>query len=75
MTTADRLYEEALELSADERGKLAHRLICTTEFVGDRESYDAAWAVEIERRLNDKDGVWIPWQELRQKLFKYATPT
>jgi hypothetical protein len=67
MTTAERLYEEAMQLPEGEREWLAERL--ATVVWGppplDDEEY---WAAEIARRdaMPEKDD--IPWEEVRAHL-------
>ena len=73
MTTADRLYEEALELSDEDRCRLAHRLMGTVDQSAEAIEFGPEYEAEIERRMNDRTAVSTPWEEVKARLFKYAT--
>ena len=78
-TATDRLYEQVLALPPEERHALA---VVIVDSLGiDRledypspdtnEEIDAAWAAEIQRRIEDLDSGKtkpIPWEEVR-KIF------
>lgn len=68
----EKLYEQASELSANERAELAGLLL---ESLNDRRDPDAeeAWAQEIERRMAEFQSGrvrTIPWSELRAHLHR-----
>ena len=70
MTTAQRLYEEALELPDTERRQLAEDLL--------RSLPDAlaAWEAELERRVEEADsdpGQLVPWDEALGRIFDRST--
>ena len=52
MTTAERLLQQAMQLSSDERELLAIELFATLE---KEPGYDEAWEAEIEQRIDDVD--------------------
>ena len=67
---AERLLDEALQLSDSERAELAARLIQSLDAEGDSD-VDAAWAAEIERRcaaLDSGEAVTSDWSEVRQRI-------
>ncbi len=69
---AEELYRKALDLDEKERAALAARLIesLDTEI---EEGVEAAWLVEIERRMEELDSGKvrsIPWEEVRARLFR-----
>lgn len=71
-TLAEELYQKALDLDEKERAALAARLIesLDTEI---EEGVEAAWLVEIERRMEELDSGKvrsIPWEEVRARLFR-----
>jgi putative addiction module component (TIGR02574 family) len=68
MTTAERLLQEAMQLSSDERELLAIELFATLE---KEPGYDEAWETEIERRIKEVDDgtvETIPWSEVRKRM-------
>ena len=71
MTEAgQRLLDQALELSADERAILAAHLWASLERESDPD-VEAAWADEIRRRLariESGEDQLIPWEEVRAEL-------
>ena len=69
----EHLYQQAAELSADDRAELAGLLL---ENLDERRDPDAeeAWAREIERRMAEYQAGHvrtIPWQELRARLHRF----
>lgn len=52
MTTAERLLQEAMQLTSDERELLAVELFASLE---KEPGYDEAWEAEIQRRIDDVD--------------------
>ena len=75
--TFEEVRDQAMELSVEERSWLAEQLWDSARTAEERE-IDAAWAVEIERRVKEiEDGtaVLIPAEEvLRELKAKYKTP-
>ena len=64
------VWKEASELSEDDRAALAGPLIESLEGPPDPD-VEAAWAVEIERRVAELDAgtvKTIPWEQVRQRL-------
>ncbi|MBA3886130.1 MAG: addiction module protein [Acidobacteria bacterium] len=64
------LWKEASELSEKDRADLAGLLIESLEGEPD-EGVEAAWAAEIERRVEQLEAGTvkdIPWEEVRQRL-------
>lgn len=64
------VWTEVAELSEKDRAALAGLLIESLEGEPD-EDVEAAWAVEIERRVADLDAgraKTIPWEQVRQRL-------
>jgi putative addiction module component (TIGR02574 family) len=69
---AHELLQKALALPDKERAKLAGNLISSLDATVD-EDVDAAWQVEIARRLHDVHSgrvKTIPWEEVQQKGHK-----
>lgn len=65
------LLRQASELSQSERAELAGRLLETLHGELDAD-VEAAWAEEIERRMQQIDSgaaKTIPWEEVRAKLY------
>ena len=69
--TFTELWQEAAELTEEERASLAGLLIESLESEPDSD-VEAAWAAEIEKRVAELDAgtaKTIPWEEVRQRLF------
>ena len=67
---ASRLLEEALKLPVEARAALAGSLLDSLDDTVD-EDVEAAWALEIARRLEDvKSGKVraVPWAEARRRI-------
>ena len=67
---AERLLDEALQLSEADRADLAARLIQSLDADTDAD-VDSAWATEIERRcaaLDSGEAVTSDWSEVRQRI-------
>jgi putative addiction module component (TIGR02574 family) len=72
----EKLIAEALTLSAEDRGKLVTALLESLDSDGDgdgvtREDWEAAWAIEIDRRIKDADEgrtTMIPHEVVMQEL-------
>jgi len=71
-TKRNDLFQSALELGETERAELAALLLESLE--GDSETgVDAAWRVEIERRMKELDAgavESVPWAKVRERLFQ-----
>ena len=68
--TFTELWQEAAELTEEERASLARLLIESLEGEPDPD-VEAAWAAEIEQRVAELDAgtaKTIPWEEVRQRL-------
>ena len=64
------ILKQALELNEEERAELASLLIESLDEPAEV-GVEAAWAVEIERRMADLDSgseKTLPWDEVREKL-------
>ena len=64
------IWKEASELSEKDRADLAGLLIESLEGAPDPD-VEAAWALEIERRVAELDAGTvksIPWEQVRQRL-------
>ena len=69
-TSATDILKQALELKEEERAELASRLIESLDEPVE-EGVEAAWVIEIERRMADLDSgsaKTLPWDEVREKL-------
>jgi putative addiction module component (TIGR02574 family) len=70
VSTAKKLYDEALKLPERERRDLAQRLL---ESVGDESAeVDRAWVEVAQGRLEDVQAgrtQLVPWAEARQRIF------
>lgn len=69
-TSATDILSQALELKEEERAELAGLLIESLDEPAE-EGVEAAWAVEIERRMADLDSgaaKTLSWEEVRKKL-------
>lgn len=69
MSTAKKLYDEALLLPERERRDLAQRLL---ESVGDEPDAERAWIEVAQGRLVDVRAgrtQLVPWAEARQRIF------
>ncbi|UCG74071.1 MAG: addiction module protein [Chromatiales bacterium] len=70
--TPKELFASAMDLSEEERAELISMLLESLD-AQDDEGIEAAWLVEIERRVAELDsGVVqsIPWTELRNRVFE-----
>ncbi|MEO8382277.1 MAG: addiction module protein [Acidobacteriota bacterium] len=66
------LYEQASQLSEEDRAELAGKLLESIDDPAD-EGVEEAWAAEIERRLADYRAgrvKTIPWSEVRAQLHR-----
>ena len=69
-TSATDILKQALELKEEERAELASLLIESLDEPVE-EGVEAAWMIEIERRMADLDSgtaKTLPWDEVRAKL-------
>ncbi len=72
-TTADRVLQDALSLSEQERAEIAARLIESLDAAGDAEAaaVEEAWAAEIERRCAGLDAGTTgttDWPDVRRHI-------
>jgi putative addiction module component (TIGR02574 family) len=67
---ADRVLQDALGLSEQERAEIAARLIESLDVGRDGEAaeVEAAWAAEIERRCAALDAGTTNWQDVRRQI-------
>ena len=73
MTTAERLYEEAMQLPAEEREWLTIRLVETQ----DEGDLSPEWREEIARRMQaieDGTATLIPWDDAMARIFPDLDP-
>lgn len=66
MTTAERLFDEALELPPGERRDLAEKLLHSLP------EAMVAWEAELQKRMDDIDSgraPAIPWDEALERIF------
>jgi putative addiction module component (TIGR02574 family) len=66
----EKVYEEALKLTEDQRVALAGRLLSSVDPEIDPE-WESAWSDEIARRIADVDGGRvrpIPWDEVERMM-------
>ena len=71
-TDLDRLLRDALQLSDEDRARLADSLLNTLD-PSEQRGVDEAWAAEIERRSREFDEgktTPIPWNEVRESVRK-----
>ena len=69
-SSATDILKQALELKEEERTELASLLIESLDELAEG-GVEAAWAVEIERRMADLDSgseKTLSWDEVREKL-------
>jgi putative addiction module component (TIGR02574 family) len=69
-TRADTVLDTALALPTDERAWLASELIASLD-EGEDADVEAAWAVEIERRIAEVDSghaKTVSWEEARTRI-------
>lgn len=69
-TRADTILDTALALSPDERAWLASELIASLD-EGEDADVEAAWAVEIERRIAEVESgqaKTVSWEEVRARI-------
>ncbi len=72
--SADSIIKEALDMSENERAKIAEILISSLHEQPSRE-IDEAWHKEIEHRVSEIDSgeiECIPWEDVRNRLYKNA---
>jgi putative addiction module component (TIGR02574 family) len=64
-------FEAAMALPPAEREDLAHRLLETVDADFDQDEIDAAWNVEVAKRVDDiRSGkvTMMTWDEMKAKL-------
>jgi putative addiction module component (TIGR02574 family) len=70
--SARELFDEAMRLEPQERATLIRLLIEALD-AETEEGAEAAWQVEIERRMAELDSgsvETIPWEEVRTRLYR-----
>jgi putative addiction module component (TIGR02574 family) len=70
-TIPQKILDDALKLTAEQRAALASSLIASLEGETVDEDAEAAWAVEISKRIEQIDGDQIrliPWPEVRRDI-------
>ena len=73
-TEADRILSNALRQTDTERARIAEALIASLDTPVD-EDVDRAWQIEIENRIRNLDSgaaKCIPWEEVRDRLYRNA---
>ena len=76
-STADRLLDEALKLTADERARIVAELLATLDpDLPDQRRSDEEWIREIERRARAAmaGSPGVPWAEARDQIQSRLTP-
>lgn len=71
-TSVRELYQQAMGLEDEERASLAGLLLESLDTEVE-EGVEAAWLVEIERRmaaLDSGDAKLVPWEDVRNRLLK-----
>ena len=72
MATLSDLRAQALELTREERARLARDLLVSLDEPHDEpEEVEAAWLAEIERRIAEVDAgtaTSVPWPEARERI-------
>ena len=71
-TSADDLYQAALDLDEHDRAALIGRLLDSLD-TGVEEGVEAAWLTEIERRVRELECgsvATIPWETVRSRLHR-----
>jgi putative addiction module component (TIGR02574 family) len=71
-TNVAELFKQASELSDKDRAELIALLLESLEGEPD-EGVEAAWAAEIERRIEEVDSgtvKTVPWEEVKAKLVR-----
>jgi putative addiction module component (TIGR02574 family) len=69
-----RLFEQALALPRSARARLAKKLLDSLKPADEkvsRKEWNAAWKVELEKRVADIGNSkveWIPWEQVRSEL-------
>lgn len=66
---ADALLAEALKLSEADRAYMVSELLASLEETEDDSDADAAWALELDRRMQEIEGGTvrpIPWEEVKE---------
>lgn len=71
-TDIEKLYEDLLQLSEDERARMAVSLIDSLDSVRDS-AVEAHWQAEIAKRLSELDNgsvETVPWPDARRMILK-----
>jgi putative addiction module component (TIGR02574 family) len=70
MSAAEHLLVEVLSLSADERARLAHRLLESLDPASD-DGVEKAWLAELRQRATELSSgtvTAVPWETARQQI-------
>lgn len=73
-TDADEILSHALKQTETERARIAEALIASLDAPADRE-IERAWQIETDKRLREIDSGdirCIPWEEVRDRLYRNA---
>jgi putative addiction module component (TIGR02574 family) len=73
---AQQLFEQALKLPGLQREVLAEKLFASLHDEPVDPEWEAAWRVEIERRIAELDSgaaKLIPWEEVKKKLWSHRS--
>lgn len=68
--SAEKILQEALTMSAQDRAFIAERLITSLDTVMDTD-VEIAWQQEIQKRLSEVESgevTCLPWEEVRKRL-------
>ena len=71
MATKDELLTDVLQLPAEERAEVAHRLLLSLDESPDEENAEAEWTSELVRRAEDiRQGrvKTVPWEEVEARI-------
>jgi putative addiction module component (TIGR02574 family) len=72
--TLTEIYMAAMDLPAEQRGRLVTLLVDSLP-EAPSEEIEAAWAAEIERRVTDLDAgraKLVSWEEVREEMHRIA---
>ncbi len=67
---AEKILAEALTLDTNERADLAAKLLASLDGETE-EDVDAAWAAEVERRIQDIEAgraKLVPWEDVERRI-------
>lgn len=73
MASADDVLQTALQLSPNERARLAHSLIESLDEGGNDDDVEEAWAAEISSRISSPDEASEVWSVVRERVLESLT--